>query len=237
MVGIWLIVLEVYKLKQVYIASPFRGEYEKNIKNTIEYCRLVSECGVIGLAPHLIFSQWCDDRIPKQREKALKLGLALLEKCEELWVMGTTISRGMEGEIAFARAQGIPTFFVEYPMQKELYPVSVDENRLLNEQDVLEGSQKEDYTGKQVLLHYRVLKPEYRVSYNQLWTAQYGPGCRPGRFSDTVHLRSALDGDYMVVGREDLLGIPKRETIDMLKAAYSTFDQENVEQNDEELCL
>lgn len=235
--GIWPIVLEVHELKQVYIASPFRGDYEKNIKNTVEYCKLASECGVIGLAPHLIFSQWCDDRIPEQRKKALKLGLALLEKCEELWVMGTAISQGMEGEIAFARAQGIPIFFVEYPMRKELYPVSVDENRLLNEQDVLEGSEQGDYTGKQVILHYRVLKPEYRVSYNQLWTAQHGPGCRPGRFSDTVHLRSALDGEYMIVGRGDLLGIPKRETLDMLKTAYSNLGQGYSERIDEEPCL
>ena len=53
----------------VYLASPLRGDYEGNIKKAVEYSRLVSECGLLPLAPHIIFSQWCNDTIPEQREQ------------------------------------------------------------------------------------------------------------------------------------------------------------------------
>ena len=62
-------------MKMVYIASPLRGDYNTNIKNAVEYCRLAGEQGVLPLAPHIIFSQWCNDTIPEQREQGLQLGL------------------------------------------------------------------------------------------------------------------------------------------------------------------
>ena len=46
---------------------------------------MAGECGVLPLTPHLIFSQWCDDTIPEQREQGKKLGFALLERSNELW--------------------------------------------------------------------------------------------------------------------------------------------------------
>ena len=67
-------------MNMVYIASPLRGDYNTNIKNAVEYCSLAGEQGVLPLAPHIIFSQWCNDTIPEQREKGLQLGLALLER-------------------------------------------------------------------------------------------------------------------------------------------------------------
>ena len=60
-------------MKQVYIASPLRGDYDTNIRNAVEYCRLAAESGVLALAPHIIFSQWCNDTIPEQREQGVKL--------------------------------------------------------------------------------------------------------------------------------------------------------------------
>ena len=53
----------------VYIASPLHGDYNTNIKNAVEYCRLAGEQGVLPIAPHIIFSQWCNDTIPEQREQ------------------------------------------------------------------------------------------------------------------------------------------------------------------------
>ena len=97
-------------MKLVYIASPLRGEnpsekdYKKNIKQAAEYCEKACSLGVLAFAPHLYFTQFYNDTIPEQREKGLEMGLAMLEKCEELWVMGTHISQGMRGEIAHAKA-------------------------------------------------------------------------------------------------------------------------------------
>ena len=85
-------------MKLVYIASPLRGEnpsgkdYKKNIEQAAKYCENACSLGVLAFAPHLYFTQFYNDTIPEQREKGLEMGLAMLEKCEELWVMGTHIS-------------------------------------------------------------------------------------------------------------------------------------------------
>ena len=212
-------------MKMVYLASPLRGDYERNIKKAVEYSRLVSECGLLPLAPHIIFSQWCNDTVPEQREQGLKLGLSLLEKCDEIWVMGNKISQGMQGEIDFARVHGIRTYFVPYPTLKEYYPISTDGIPLLSGQDCRDGSREEDYMDRLVVLKLEGLKPEYRNARNQLWIATHGPGCGgKGRsFSDTVHLCHPIDKDRMAVSRSELLGIPKEETVEMLKDAYPDF--------------
>lgn len=212
-------------MKMVYLASPLRGDYEGNIKKAVEYSRLVSECGLLPLAPHIIFSQWCNDTIPEQREQGLKLGLSLLEKCDEMWVMGKEVSQGMQGEVDFAREHGIQTYFVPYPTLKEYYPISTDGIRLLDGRDCIGEGIKEDMDGRFVLLSYESLKPKYRNAGNQLWTATHGPGCRAGggNFSDTVHLVHPIDRDRMAVSRREILGFPKEETVEMLKNAYPDF--------------
>ena len=212
-------------MKMVYLASPLRGDYDKNIKNAVEYSRLVSECGLLPLAPHIIFSQWCNDTIPEQREQGLKLGLSLLEKCDEMWVMGKKVSQGMQGEIDFAREHGIRTYFVPYPGLKEYYPISTDEVPLLNGRDCREKSRGANYMDRLVVLGLENLKPGYRNARNQLWIATHGPGCegKGGSFSDTVHLYHPIDKDHMAVSRQELLGIPKEETVEMLKNAYPDF--------------
>ena len=208
-------------MKQIYIASPLRGDYERNIKNAVEYSRMASEAGVLPLAPHIIFSQWCNDTVPEQREKGLELGLSLLAHCEELWVMGSQISQGMQGEIQFAKEHDIPTYFVRHPNLPEYYPVSADHNRLLTVQDSMEGSTQENYEDRFVLLRYESLKPEHRTPLNQLWRCTHGPGCEAGHhFSDTVHLHHPVDHDNMAVSRSELLGIAKPETLERLAAIY-----------------
>lgn len=81
------------RLKLVYLCSPLRGNYEENMKRVTEYCKTASELGVITFAPHLYFTQFYRDTIPEEREKGLQLGLAMLDKCEELWVMGNRITQ------------------------------------------------------------------------------------------------------------------------------------------------
>ncbi len=203
-------------MKMVYIASPFRGAYEEHIKQAIEYCKIATTQGVLPLAPHLIFSQWCNDTIPMEREQGLSLGLALLSHCDELWVMGERISEGMRGEIEYAKEYGIPTHHIEDPTYLPSYPISCSEESLLGSFDVLEHGGKDNYEGKVVVLKPQELKAEYKTPQNQLWIATHGPGCRTGGISDTVHLRHIVDGDCLVVGRADLLGIAKDEVVEAL---------------------
>ena len=64
----------------VYVCSPYAGD-----------------------APHLLFPQFLRDDDPTERELGLFFGNALMSKCSEVWVFGSTISPGMAAEIKRAR--------------------------------------------------------------------------------------------------------------------------------------
>lgn len=93
--------------KLIYIASPLKGDIERNIRRAIGYCRYVYAQGGIPLAPHVIFTQFLDDGISADHEAGRAMGLTLLAKCQELWAFGEPLSEGMKAEIAAAEAKGI----------------------------------------------------------------------------------------------------------------------------------
>lgn len=87
----------------VYICSPYAGETESNIKAAQKYSRFAVNKGYIPIAPHLLFPQFMNDADPKERELGLFFGNALMSKCSEVWVFGSTISAGMSAEIKRAK--------------------------------------------------------------------------------------------------------------------------------------
>ena len=94
------------KQKLIYVCSPYRGNTETNTQNARRYCRLVMEQGGIPFAPHLLFTQFLDDAIPKERECGLRMGTQMLGLCDELWAFGEP-SEGMRMEIEQAGRLGI----------------------------------------------------------------------------------------------------------------------------------
>ena len=91
----------------VYICSPYAGDVAVNTAAAKRYCRFAVEQACIPIAPHLFFPQFMDDRIPEERELALRFGCALMDKCSEVWVFGSRISHGMASEIDCAHRSGI----------------------------------------------------------------------------------------------------------------------------------
>jgi len=87
----------------VYICSPFSGDVDGNVAAAQRYSRFAVDKGYIPVAPHLLFSQFLDDNDPKERQLGLFFGNALMSKCAEVWVFGSTISAGMETEIKRAK--------------------------------------------------------------------------------------------------------------------------------------
>lgn len=87
----------------VYICSPYAGDVEDNVKNARRFCRFSVENNAIPLAPHLLLPQFMDDDNPEERELAMFMNMVLLGKCNEIWVFGSTISRGMIREINRAK--------------------------------------------------------------------------------------------------------------------------------------
>ena len=96
----------------VYIASPYAGDIEHNIERTRHYCRFAVSQGYIPLAPHLHYPQFMDDNNKQERELGLFFALVLLGKCDELWVCGSHVSKGMETEIAKAQKRGMKIKYI-----------------------------------------------------------------------------------------------------------------------------
>lgn len=97
--------------KIVYICSPCRGDYEKNIQKAREYCRkaMTNWPDVVPIAPHAYFTQFLDDTVSSERSLGMEAGIALLDMCDEIWVYGIDKpSEGMQAEIEYAQQKGIP---------------------------------------------------------------------------------------------------------------------------------
>lgn len=94
--------------KIVYIASPYAGDTEKNVRFAKAACRLAMEEGSTPIAAHLLYPQMLDDSVPEQRELGIRMGLKLLEACSELWLCGSRISEGMQEELKAAWKHGVP---------------------------------------------------------------------------------------------------------------------------------
>lgn len=92
----------------VYIASPYAGDVEGNVAFAKAACRYAAAQGCTPVAVHLMYPQFLDDRVPKEREAGLKMGQRVLAACEEIWLCGERMSAGMKAEEAEAKRLGIP---------------------------------------------------------------------------------------------------------------------------------
>lgn len=105
--------------KLIYVASPYAGNTEYNIEFAKQACRTVMESGHAFFAPHLLYPAILDDAAPEQREMGMKMGISVLSRCDELWVFGDTISKGMQAEIDAANHMGIPVQYMTLVMEQE----------------------------------------------------------------------------------------------------------------------
>lgn len=105
----------------VYICSPYAGDVETNVKAAQKYSRIAVNKGYIPLAPHLLYPQFMNDHLEKDRELSLFFGIVLMSKCAEVWVCGGRISEGMELEIKRALKKGYKIRYFDSEM-KEVEP-------------------------------------------------------------------------------------------------------------------
>lgn len=142
------------KTKFVYICSPCRGNYEKNLLEARNYCKVIMQCypDVVPIAPHVYFTQFLNDNIPTERSLGMKAGLALLDMCDEIWVFGLdNPSEGMRAEIEYAHQNGIPLRsgeFIKKISVNEVPPVFTDK---LGDALVWFPQQNDDYGDVEVV--------------------------------------------------------------------------------------
>lgn len=95
-------------MKTVFICSPYRGRVIENEKKARDYCLLATKRGFTPIASHLLFTQFLDESNPDDRIKGLTMSREVLKRCDEIWVFGPVISKGMGYEISAAKEYGIP---------------------------------------------------------------------------------------------------------------------------------
>ena len=99
--------------KKAYVCSPYSNpDLEVQLDNMSRarlYMLYANEhMGYLARAPHAYLPMLVCDGIPTERAMALRFGLELLERSDLLLVCGTTLSKGMKGEITHAAKLGIP---------------------------------------------------------------------------------------------------------------------------------
>ena len=94
--------------KLVYVASPYAGDIEANVRFAAAACRYVMAKGHAFFAPHLLYPAILNDSVPSERALGMAMGILMLGKCDELWAFGDRISSGMKAEMEEAVRLGIP---------------------------------------------------------------------------------------------------------------------------------
>lgn len=81
----------------VYICSPFSGDVDVNTEKAKKYSRFAVDSGAIAFAPHLLLPLYMSE--DSERELVMFMDMVFLGKCNQIWVFGDVITRGMRAEI------------------------------------------------------------------------------------------------------------------------------------------
>ena len=112
---------QIQQKNLVYICSPYAGDVQENLCRARQFSRFAVFRNVIPVTPHLLYPQFLQDAEPSEREIGTECATALLALCDELWVFGDRISKGMAAEIEYAKEAYIPVrYFALVP--REVHP-------------------------------------------------------------------------------------------------------------------
>ncbi len=96
------------EMKKICVCSPYRGNIEKITKRAVFAARVICNCGYIPVVPHLYFPQFLDDKDQFERIRGIEYGIELMKECDQLWLLGPEITKGMEYELEVAKEIRIP---------------------------------------------------------------------------------------------------------------------------------
>lgn len=86
----------------VYICAPYSGDVAENTKRAAAFAKYAYDKGNIPLTAYLLFP-FMDDTNEEDRRTAIFMDIVLMGKCQEVWVLGNEITRGMRIEIEKAK--------------------------------------------------------------------------------------------------------------------------------------
>lgn len=100
-------------MKIVYLAHPISGNVQGNLKSIREYVRIINlqYPDIVPLVSYYADVVSLHDDVPEERARGFKNNFAVIERCDELWVLGSVVSSGMSMEIKHAESVGIPVIY------------------------------------------------------------------------------------------------------------------------------
>jgi hypothetical protein len=231
------------RLKIVYVASPYHAdtpeEMEKNRQSALAACEEAYRLGrltgerVVPLTP-LVNFPYLNENDPKERDEALRSGLSLLSKCDELWVAGDHVSEGMRNEIRAAVRMEKPVYSMGLAQEK-IQAVIADMPPLLDEKSCFKNSGGKDYEGQLLVLKPSALAPWALEPENQLWIASGGFGTRPDAGGRAVYAKCLYDGESARWNRSDFYGVANVNRLpDWAQEKFEEYQQHNHERNEEQ---
>ena len=89
-------------MKKVYIAHALNGAWAEGVKAAKEYALRAAMLGYMPIVPYIFMDGLLDDSIEKDRNLGMMLDNKQLINCDEIWLCGGKVSKGMlaEQEIA-----------------------------------------------------------------------------------------------------------------------------------------
>lgn len=106
--------------KLIYIAHPIGGDVENNIKKVKQILKNLIDTMDANkytfVAPYLSYLEILDDSKPEDRKKGMMMSNHVLEKCDEMWIFGDVISKGIQEEIEHANEHNVKIQFRKYPV-------------------------------------------------------------------------------------------------------------------------
>jgi hypothetical protein len=106
-------------MRVVYMAHPVSGDVPGNLAKARAHVRRLEEAhpDVAIVASWITECEVWDDANPDERAKGLQRDMAVLGKCDELWLLGPHVSSGMALEEDHANSLGIPVTDLTGPGQ------------------------------------------------------------------------------------------------------------------------
>lgn len=109
-------------MRQVFVASPYRGDVSANIEYAKECARDCLRRGESPYVPHLFLTQVLNDDAPAERLQGMRAGHAWLSNCDAFVIyLDRGETDGMRDDRMMARHHGVQ---IE---ERRLYPESPEE--------------------------------------------------------------------------------------------------------------
>ena len=230
-------------MKYVYIAAPYHAEtpeeMELNKQIALAACgeayklgRLTGEM-IVPITPIVNFP-YLNENDPKERDQALKMGLSLITKCDEVWCAGDHVSEGMKGEIRAAVRMDKPVYSMGMEQEKIQTAISGMEP-MLTEKHCYKNSDNKDYSNQLLVLKASALAPWAKEPENQLWIANGGGfGTSPTANGRAVFAKSLSDGEESRWNRSDFIGVANPSRLPVwIKEKLSEIQEQNNEESEE----